>query len=64
MTIFQNIAFGLKGMMPKEEIPERVAYVMRLVKMEGYEKRKPGQLSGGTNNNELHWQGHWQRIQS
>ncbi|AVK97649.1 ABC transporter ATP-binding protein [Lysinibacillus sphaericus] len=47
MTIFQNIAFGLKGMMPKEEIPERVAYVMRLVKMEGYEKRKPGQLSGG-----------------
>lgn len=47
MTIFQNIAFGLKGIVPKEDIPERVQYVMNLVKMKGYEKRKPGELSGG-----------------
>ncbi|EON72798.1 ABC transporter ATP-binding protein [Lysinibacillus sphaericus] len=47
MTIFQNIAFGLKGIVPKTEIPGRVAYVMRLVNMEGFEKRKPGELSGG-----------------
>ncbi len=47
MTIFQNIAFGLKKIVPKAEIPSRVAYVMRLVNMDGYENRKPGQLSGG-----------------
>ncbi len=47
MTIFQNIAFGLKGIIPKSAIPERVEHVMRLVKMQGYEKRKPGELSGG-----------------
>jgi len=47
MTLFQNIAFGLKGIVPKAEIPDRVAHVLRLVKMEGFEKRKPGALSGG-----------------
>ena len=47
MTIFQNIAFGLKGMLPRSEIPSRVEHVIRLVKMEGFEKRKPGELSGG-----------------
>ncbi|WP_342442973.1 ABC transporter ATP-binding protein [Lysinibacillus sp. FSL K6-0075] len=47
MTIFQNIAFGLKGIIAKSAIPERVEHVMRLVKMQGYEKRKPGELSGG-----------------
>lgn len=47
MTIFQNIAFGLKGIIPNSAIPERVEHVMRLVKMQGYEKRKPGELSGG-----------------
>jgi len=47
MTIFQNIAFGLKGIVPKSEIPARVEHVMRLVKMDGFEKRKPGELSGG-----------------
>lgn len=47
MTIFQNIAFALKGVLPKSEIKERVDYVMRMVKMEGFERRKPGELSGG-----------------
>ncbi len=47
MTIFQNISFGLKGIIPKSAIPERVEHVMRLVKMQGYEQRKPGELSGG-----------------
>ena len=41
MTIFQNIAFGLKGIIAKSAIPERVEHVMQLVKMQGYEKRKP-----------------------
>ncbi|NYV68878.1 ABC transporter ATP-binding protein [Bacillus sp. Gen3] len=47
MTIFQNIAFGLKGLLPRSEISDRVEHVIRLVKMEGFEKRKPGELSGG-----------------
>ncbi|KAB0441564.1 ABC transporter ATP-binding protein [Lysinibacillus fusiformis] len=47
MTIFQNIAFGLKGIIPKSDIPARVEHVMHLVKMQGFEKRKPGELSGG-----------------
>ncbi|WP_107838910.1 ABC transporter ATP-binding protein [Metasolibacillus meyeri] len=47
MTIFQNIAFGLKGIVSKAEIPQRVKHVMQLVSMEGFEQRKPGELSGG-----------------
>lgn len=47
MTIYQNIAFGLKGIIPKSDIPARVEHVMQMVKMLGYEQRKPGELSGG-----------------
>ncbi|MGG2074734.1 ABC transporter ATP-binding protein [Lysinibacillus irui] len=47
MTIYQNIAFGLKGIVPKSDIPARVEHVMQMVKMQGYELRKPGELSGG-----------------
>ncbi|WP_151704899.1 polyamine ABC transporter ATP-binding protein [Nitrincola alkalilacustris] len=48
MTVEQNIAFGLKqDRMSKGEISERVAEMLRLVKMEKFAKRKPMQLSGG-----------------
>ncbi|WLV24069.1 ABC transporter ATP-binding protein [Aciduricibacillus chroicocephali] len=47
MTIYENIAFGLKGLVPKKEVPQRVDEVMKLVKMKGFEKRRPGELSGG-----------------
>uniref|UniRef100_UPI0028A64B8C ABC transporter ATP-binding protein n=1 Tax=Lysinibacillus sp. TaxID=1869345 RepID=UPI0028A64B8C len=47
MTIYQNIAFGLKGIVPKSDIPARVEHVIQMVKMQGYELRKPGELSGG-----------------
>ncbi len=48
MTVEQNIAFGLKqDKLPKAEIDERVAEMLRLVRMEQYAKRKPHQLSGG-----------------
>ncbi|KAA0873641.1 polyamine ABC transporter ATP-binding protein [Nitrincola tapanii] len=48
MTVEQNIAFGLKqDRIPKAEIQQRVAEMLRLVKMEKYAKRKPAQLSGG-----------------
>lgn len=48
MTVAQNIAMGLKqDRLPKAEIRDRVAAMLRLVKMESYATRKPHQLSGG-----------------
>ena len=48
MTIFDNIAYGLKiKKVPKAEIKERVMEMMSLVQLEGFEKRYPSQLSGG-----------------
>jgi putrescine transport system ATP-binding protein len=48
MTVEQNVAFGLRqDGVPKSEIAERVANMLGLVKLTGFEKRKPHQLSGG-----------------
>jgi spermidine/putrescine transport system ATP-binding protein len=48
MTIYDNIAFGLKmKKFPKEEIYKRVTEMLKLVKLQGYEERYPDQLSGG-----------------
>ena len=48
MTVFDNIAFGLKmRKVPKEEIKKKVMEMLRITKMEGLEKRKIHQLSGG-----------------
>ena len=48
LNVFDNIAFGLKlRKLPKAEIAERVERMLRLVKMEGYEKRSVEALSGG-----------------
>ena len=48
MTIEENVAFGLKMKhIPKEEINKRVKNMLELVHLEGYEKRKPKELSGG-----------------
>ena len=48
MTVAQNIAFGLKqDGLPKAEIDERVAEMLKLVHMTQYARRKPHQLSGG-----------------
>jgi len=48
MTVWNNIAYGLKrDHLPKSEIDARVAELLKLVKLEGYEARKPNQLSGG-----------------
>ncbi|CEJ11005.1 Spermidine/putrescine import ATP-binding protein PotA [bacterium YEK0313] len=48
MTVERNIAFGLtmEGL-PREEIRERVAAMLKLVKLEAYAGRRPHQLSGG-----------------
>lgn len=48
MTVAQNIAFGLKqDRLPRREIEERVAEMLKLVHMEAFARRKPHQLSGG-----------------
>ena len=48
MTVEENIAFGLKmKKVDKEEIQKRVQEMLTLVHLEGYEKRKPRELSGG-----------------
>ena len=48
MTVFDNIAFGLKlKKMPAAQIRERVMELLKLTGLEGMEKRFPNQLSGG-----------------
>lgn len=48
MTVWENVAYGLKvRKLPKSEIERRVREALRLVRLEGFEKRLPLQLSGG-----------------
>ena len=48
MSIYDNVAFGLKvKRVPRQEHRGRVLEILRVVELEGLEKRKPRQLSGG-----------------
>ena len=48
MTIYENLAFGLKlRKVPKKEIDAEIKKMLELVSMSGFEKKYPGQLSGG-----------------
>lgn len=48
MTVFENIAFGLRVQKkPKSQIAERVNEMIELIGLKGLEKRYPSQLSGG-----------------
>jgi iron(III) transport system ATP-binding protein len=48
MTIYNNIAYGLRARRtPKAEIQQRVAEVVKIMELEGQEKKTPPQLSGG-----------------
>jgi putative spermidine/putrescine transport system ATP-binding protein len=48
LTVFDNVAFGLSlQRRPVAEVRERVATMLGLVRLSGYEDRYPGQLSGG-----------------
>ena len=47
-VIKEDIAFGLENFdTPEEEIPKKIAEVLRIVGMEGYENKSPHMLSGG-----------------
>ncbi len=48
MNIAENIAFGLKiKNKPKTYIDDKIKYALKLVNLEGFEKRMPDSLSGG-----------------
>ena len=48
MSIYDNVAFGLKmNNVPRSEHGERIALMLRIVELEGLERRRPRQLSGG-----------------
>lgn len=48
LNVFENIAFGLRiKKIPNSEIAPRVAEMLRLVNLSGYEKRDIDSLSGG-----------------
>ena len=48
MTVGDNVAYGLMvRMVPRDERDRRVGEALRMVRLEGFERRKPSQLSGG-----------------
>src|SRR6476661_7848010 len=48
MSIYENVAFGLKvKRIPRSEHSERVHEMLRVVELEGLERRRTRQLSGG-----------------
>ncbi|HYE84562.1 MAG TPA: ABC transporter ATP-binding protein [Clostridia bacterium] len=48
MDIFENIAYGLRvKKLPENEIKERTNKVIKLMQLDGMEKRYPNQISGG-----------------
>ena len=47
MTVFENVAFGLRARKDTADLQARVGNALRTVHLEGLEKRYPHQLSGG-----------------
>lgn len=48
MTVFDNVAFAMRVIgAPERSVKKRVKYVLKLVGLEGTEKRRPNELSGG-----------------
>src|SRR5262245_52547044 len=48
MTVAENVAYGLRvKRVPKADRGARVAEALRMVRLEGFDERKPAMLSGG-----------------
>jgi len=48
LTIYENVAFGLRRRkIADADVKKRVTEMLELVELPGYERRKPGQISGG-----------------
>ena len=48
LTIYENVAFGLRRRKVADaEVKRRVPEMLELVELRGFDKRKPGQISGG-----------------
>ena len=48
MSVFDNVAFGLRMQkVPAAELTPRVEEALRMVQLDAFAKRRPGQLSGG-----------------
>jgi ABC-type Fe3+/spermidine/putrescine transport system ATPase subunit len=48
MDVFHNVAFGLQiRKLPRQQVRDRVREILKLVRLEPFEKSYPGQLSGG-----------------
>lgn len=48
MNVYDNVAFAMRAIgAPEKAIKKRVKYVLELVGLEGKEKRRPSELSGG-----------------
>ena len=47
MTVFENVAFGLRARKDTADLQSRVRNALRTVHLEDFEKRYPHQLSGG-----------------
>src|SRR5215470_10708081 len=48
MTLFENVAFGLRvRKWPRQKVNDRVRELLRLVQLDGMERKLPSQLSGG-----------------
>jgi spermidine/putrescine transport system ATP-binding protein len=48
LNVFENVAFGLRRRkVAGDQVDRRVGEALRLVDLEGFEKRKPSQMSGG-----------------
>ena len=48
MTVGENVEYGLRvKKVPREERTKRMADALRMVRLEGFDRRKPVQLSGG-----------------
>jgi spermidine/putrescine transport system ATP-binding protein len=48
LTIYENVAFGLRRKKVADaDVKQRVTEMLELVELPGYERRKPGQISGG-----------------